>query len=103
MNDGTMTKSHLASAPHDGASNEKTSTLYTAKDLASEGSDKLEVVKERLLDVKNKVIEAKHKVVMRGNVMVEKTRTFVSARPLTAIAIAFGVGYIGMRVTRLFR
>jgi ElaB/YqjD/DUF883 family membrane-anchored ribosome-binding protein len=102
MNDGTMTKSHLASTPHDGASNVKTSTLYdTTKDLASEGSDKL--VKERLLDVKNKVIEAKHKVVMRGNVMVEKTRTFVSARPLTAIAIAFGVGYIGMRVSRLFR
>ena len=102
MNDGT-TKSPLASASN-GAANEEISTFYgLAKDLASEGSDKLEVVKERLLDVKNKVIEAKDKVVMRGNVTVEKTRTFVSARPLTAIAIAFGIGYIGMRVTRLFR
>lgn len=103
MNDGTMTKSPLASASND-AANEKVSTFYgIAKDGDSEGNDRLEVVKEKLLDVKNKVIEAKNKVVMRGNVTVEKTRTFVSARPLTAIAIAFGVGYIGMRVTRLFR
>lgn len=102
MNDGTMTKS-TTMAPANGATDKSGSMNDATKDFATKGKEKLEAVKETVLDVKEKVLDAKDKVVETGTAGIDKVRSFAVANPLKTIAIAFGVGYIGMRITRMFR
>ncbi len=60
-------------------------------------------IKEKMIEVKDQAIVVKDNVIDRGGAMATKVRTFVTAHPLKAIAIAFAVGYVGMRVTRPLR
>ena len=36
----------------------------------------------------------------RGNAVVDKATDFIKANPLKAVGIAFGIGYVGMRLFR---
>ena len=73
--------------------------------------DKLGTIKDRVRHVvdqghekvdhmKAKVMDAKDQAMSRGNVLVDKAAHFIRANPLKAVGIAFGVGYIGMRLFR---
>ena len=58
------------------------------------------LVDENRQKIKNRVIDAKEQVVARGNMYVDRVTDMIKANPLKAVGIAFGVGYIGMRLFR---
>jgi ElaB/YqjD/DUF883 family membrane-anchored ribosome-binding protein len=58
------------------------------------------LVDENRQKIKNRVIDAKQQVVTRGNMYVDRVTDMIKANPLKAVGIAFGVGYIGMRLFR---
>jgi ElaB/YqjD/DUF883 family membrane-anchored ribosome-binding protein len=55
---------------------------------------------EKAAELKSKVIDVKDEAVTRGNALLDKATDFIKANPLKAVGIAFGVGYIGMRLIR---
>jgi ElaB/YqjD/DUF883 family membrane-anchored ribosome-binding protein len=80
-------------------------------DTANRADDKVDSIKEavkglvdqgaqRVDAIKNKAFEAKDQVIDRGGDMLDSLTTFVKANPIKAVAIAFGAGYIGMRLFR---
>lgn len=64
-----------------------------AKVLVDQSHDKVD-------QIKNRVLSAKDQAMSRGNVYVDRATTFIRANPLKAVGIAFGVGYLGMRLIR---
>jgi ElaB/YqjD/DUF883 family membrane-anchored ribosome-binding protein len=64
-----------------------------AKDFVGQGSEKVEHLKTR-------VVEVKDQAMAKGNAFLDNATTMIRANPLKSIAIAFGVGYIGMRLFR---
>ena len=54
----------------------------SVKDFVDQGQEKVEAIKSRVSDVKG------------------RTTTYIKANPLTAVGIAFGLGYLGMRLFR---
>jgi ElaB/YqjD/DUF883 family membrane-anchored ribosome-binding protein len=50
--------------------------------------------------IKSKVVEAKDEAMTRGSDMLDRLASMVRAHPLKAVGIAFGAGYIGMRLFR---
>jgi ElaB/YqjD/DUF883 family membrane-anchored ribosome-binding protein len=50
--------------------------------------------------IKNKVVEVKDEAMHRGSDALDRLASMVRAHPLKAVGIAFGVGYIGMRLFR---
>jgi ElaB/YqjD/DUF883 family membrane-anchored ribosome-binding protein len=109
MNDGT-TRTFIPTKST-GGSVEKARSLHdTATDLNATGiatsetvKDKIVEVKDKVIEVKDKVIEVKETLIGRGGATAEKVRRFARVHPLKTIAIAFAVGYVGMRVTRPLR
>lgn len=55
---------------------------------------------EKVDHLKAKAIDVKEQAVTRGNALVDQAASFIRANPLKAVGIAFGVGYIGMRLFR---
>lgn len=64
-----------------------------ASRLVEEGSEKVDQIKHRVVDVKDQAMA-------RGGHFLDQTTSFIQANPLKSVAIAFGVGYIGMRIFR---
>jgi ElaB/YqjD/DUF883 family membrane-anchored ribosome-binding protein len=50
--------------------------------------------------IKSKVVEVKDQAVNRGSDMLTSMTDLIKAHPLKAVAIAFGAGYLGMRLFR---
>lgn len=65
----------------------------TVKGLVDQGAQKVDAIKSR-------VVEAKDQAYTRGTDVLDRTTAMIKAHPLKAIAIAFGAGYIGMRLFR---
>jgi len=55
---------------------------------------------ERAGQLKSKAIDAKDAVFENGEAAIKKTGSLVKDHPLAAIAIAFGVGYITLRLLK---
>lgn len=55
---------------------------------------------QRVDKIKNRVVEAKEQALSRGNDVLDRVSDVIKAHPLTSVGIAFGVGYLGMRVFR---
>ncbi len=55
---------------------------------------------EKVGELKTKVVEAKEQVMARGGAFLDRATAMIKANPLKSVAIAFGVGYIGMRIFR---
>lgn len=55
---------------------------------------------ERVGAIKSRVIEVKDQAMTRGNAVVDQATDFIKANPLKSVGIAFGVGYLGMRLFR---
>jgi ElaB/YqjD/DUF883 family membrane-anchored ribosome-binding protein len=64
-----------------------------AKDIVDQGSEKVDQIKSRVVDVKEKAMA-------RGNAFLDRATAMIKANPLKSVAIAFGVGYFGMRLFR---
>jgi ElaB/YqjD/DUF883 family membrane-anchored ribosome-binding protein len=65
----------------------------TVKGLVDQGAQKVD-------QIKNKVVEAKDQAYTRGSDVLDRTAAMIKAHPIKAVAIAFGAGYIGMRLFR---
>jgi ElaB/YqjD/DUF883 family membrane-anchored ribosome-binding protein len=50
--------------------------------------------------IKSKVVEVKDQAMHRGSDALDRLASMVRAHPLKAVGIAFGAGYIGMRLFR---
>ena len=78
------------------------------KDQATHGLDAIkEGVKglvdqgtQRVGEIKDKVVEVKDQAMSRGGAILDRTTDFIKANPLKSVAVAFGVGYVGMRLFR---
>jgi len=55
---------------------------------------------QRVDAIKNKVVDVKDQAFTRGNDLVDRVSDLVKAHPLKAVGIAFGAGYLGMRLFR---
>jgi ElaB/YqjD/DUF883 family membrane-anchored ribosome-binding protein len=55
---------------------------------------------ERAGQLKNRAIDAKDSIVENSGVAIRKVSDLVKEHPIAAIAIAFGVGYIAIRMLR---
>lgn len=63
------------------------------KGVVDQGAQRVDQLKSKLIDVKDEAIS-------RGGDLLTRTTSLIKAHPLKAIAIAFGAGYIGMRLFR---
>jgi ElaB/YqjD/DUF883 family membrane-anchored ribosome-binding protein len=61
--------------------------------LVDQGQEKVQHMKER-------VVDAKEHAVSRGNDYLDKVTSFIKANPIKSVGIAFGAGYLGMRLFR---
>lgn len=64
-----------------------------ASRLVEEGGEKVDQIKHRVVDVKDQAMA-------RGGQFLDQATSFIQANPLKSVCIAFGVGYIGMRIFR---
>jgi ElaB/YqjD/DUF883 family membrane-anchored ribosome-binding protein len=63
------------------------------KGMVDKGEAKVHAMKERVTD-------AKQQVVSKGSAYLDRASEMIKANPLKSVGIAFGVGYIGMRLFR---
>ena len=82
---------------NNGSGNTMDDKLGTIKDrvkgVVDQGHEKVDHLKAKVIDVKDQAMS-------RGNAIVDRASEFIRANPLKAVGIAFGVGYIGMRLIR---
>lgn len=85
-----------------------TTTIETG---ASRFEERVEGIKEsvkgfvdmgekRVDEIRHKVVEVKDQAMTRGNALLDQATDFIKANPMKAIGIAFGIGYLGMRLFR---
>jgi len=55
---------------------------------------------ERAGQLKSKAIDAKDAVFENGEVALRKAGSFIKEHPIVAIGIAFGIGYVAMRMLK---
>ena len=55
---------------------------------------------ERVDQIKTRVVEVKDQAMAKGNAFLDRASETIKANPLKSVAIAFGVGYFGMRLFR---
>lgn len=65
----------------------------TVKGLVDQGAHKVDAIK-------TKVIEAKDQAYTRGSDVLDRATLLIKAHPIKAVAVAFGAGYLGMRLFR---
>lgn len=65
----------------------------SVKGLVDSGHDKVNALKD-------KVVELQSKAKDRGGAAYDKASDLIKAHPFAAIGIAFGVGYLAMRLVR---
>lgn len=63
------------------------------RNLVDQGQEKVAAIKDKVIDVKDQAME-------KGTAYLDRVTDFIKARPLQSVGIAFGVGYIGMRLFR---
>jgi ElaB/YqjD/DUF883 family membrane-anchored ribosome-binding protein len=65
----------------------------SVRNLVDYGTGKADALKSRAIDVKDAVVSG-------GSRALRKTGSLIKEHPIIAIAIAFGVGYVAIRVMR---
>ena len=61
--------------------------------LVDAGQDKISEVKDKLADAKTKVVD-------KADSVMTSLEDRIKARPLAAVGLAFGIGYVAMRIFR---
>jgi ElaB/YqjD/DUF883 family membrane-anchored ribosome-binding protein len=72
----------------------------TTSTLGDSVDERIDSLKESASAIKNRVIDVKDQAMDRGNAVLDKSTDYIKANPLKSVAIAFGVGYIAMRLFR---
>lgn len=73
---------------------EKVESIKDAvKGLVDQGAQKVDAIKNRVVEVKDQAIH-------RGGDVLDRATEMIKAHPIKSVAIAFGAGYIGMRLFR---
>ena len=76
------------------AANDKLGAIKDkVKGLVDQGEEKVDQIKHKVMDVKDEAVT-------RGSAVLDRAETLIKANPLKAVGIAFGIGYIGMRLFR---
>ncbi len=102
-NAGSIAKDKIDTASDSlkGAVDQGTQKAAEVKDRIK---DSLAEAKDRLVDatgaVKDKIVHGKDVVVDRTGSFFSEARRLIKANPFVAIGIAFGVGYVAMRLVR---
>ena len=65
----------------------------SVRNLVDVGSERAEAIKSRMADVKDTVVSSSKSGINRMG-------SLITEHPLVAIGIAFGIGYLAMRVLR---
>ncbi len=55
---------------------------------------------QKVDELRNRVVEVKDQAMSRGSQALDRVTDFIKANPLKAVGIAFGAGYVGMRIFR---
>jgi ElaB/YqjD/DUF883 family membrane-anchored ribosome-binding protein len=55
---------------------------------------------QRVDEIKTRIIEVKDQAADKGSAFLGKAEGFIKANPIKAVGLAFGIGYIGMRLFR---
>jgi ElaB/YqjD/DUF883 family membrane-anchored ribosome-binding protein len=63
------------------------------KGVVDQGAQRVDAIKSKLIDVKDEAMS-------RGGDLLSQATSLIKAHPLKSIAIAFGAGYLGMRLFR---
>jgi len=91
-----MTKNGMTGETHgvdEAIDSIKETVKQTVKSYADHGAQTVDAIK-------SKVVEAKDQAVTRGNDVLARITELIKAHPFKAVGIAFGAGYIGMRLFR---
>jgi ElaB/YqjD/DUF883 family membrane-anchored ribosome-binding protein len=72
----------------------------SVKGFVHTGQEKAGELKDRAGEIKTKVIEVKDQAMTKGTAVADQAANFIRANPMKAVGIAFGLGYIGMRLFR---
>lgn len=75
------------------ASNRLDSLKSSVRNLVDAGGERAGQLKHRAIDVKDSVVE-------NSSAALSRTSSLIKEHPIAAIAIAFGVGYIAVRMLR---
>lgn len=65
----------------------------TVKGLVDQGAQTVDAIKHRAADIKDQAVEG-------GGAALDRMTDLIKAHPLKSIAIAFGVGFLAMRLLR---
>jgi ElaB/YqjD/DUF883 family membrane-anchored ribosome-binding protein len=65
----------------------------SVRGLVESGGDRAAALKDRMKDVKDSALEG-------AGTAANRLGKLIKAHPIAAIAIAFGVGYVAMRIVR---
>jgi ElaB/YqjD/DUF883 family membrane-anchored ribosome-binding protein len=94
MNKNGMTDTNTASANTASKIDEKIDSLRDGmKGLVDQGAQKVETLKTKVGEVTDQALH-------RSSDLLARTTDLIKAHPLKAIGIAFGAGYLGMRLFR---
>lgn len=55
---------------------------------------------ERVTAIKGKAVDLQHRAKARGSAALDRTTTIIKEHPLAAVSVAFGLGYLLMRLVR---
>lgn len=75
-------------------------TTSSTTSIGSSVDERIESMKESANAIKNRVIDVKDQAMDRGNALLDKSTDFIKANPIKSVVIAFGIGYIAMRLVR---
>jgi ElaB/YqjD/DUF883 family membrane-anchored ribosome-binding protein len=89
-----MNKNGMTDVGTSGRIDEKVDSIKEAvKGLVDQGAQKVDAIKNRAASAKDEVLD-------RGGDLLDRMTAMIKAHPIRAVAIAFGAGYVGMRLFR---
>jgi ElaB/YqjD/DUF883 family membrane-anchored ribosome-binding protein len=93
MSNGTSNTTGMGGGNVGTQDNRIESIKESVKGFVDQSQDKVKAIKERVVDVKDQAVS-------RGGEYMDRATDLIKAHPLKAVGIAFGAGYIGMRLFR---
>jgi ElaB/YqjD/DUF883 family membrane-anchored ribosome-binding protein len=79
-------------------SKESASIKASVQNLVDQGSETVDAIKAKVDDLKTRVGDVSGTVKDGGAAAYDKTVSFIQANPFKSLAIAFGIGYVAMRI-----
>jgi ElaB/YqjD/DUF883 family membrane-anchored ribosome-binding protein len=89
-----MNKPGMPNAGSGVSADEKVESIKeTMKGLVDQGAQKVDEIKSRVVEVKDQAFN-------RGGDVLDRATDMIRANPIKSVAVAFAVGYVGMRLFR---